>query len=358
LSFTRTFARIGLGLLVGALACANRGMEAPSHDAAAADGGHGGLAGRAGGGAGSSQATGVAGQAGGAAGAPGVAGTGAVAGTTGLAGSAASGNGGAPASPAGAGGTQPGVAGSAGAASGGAGGSAQAAAGRGGGPAGAGGAGTAGAAGGGAGAAGGVAGAAGGAAGAGGGVAGAAGAGRGGAGVAGSGVAGRGGAGASADAGADGPTCASRFNFEGGALYNARISATDQTGFTALSNVSDAFCGGGALALQATIDATNVKGEMIIPFAQAEDLSGKTFSVALKATPAGTDAPLAIVFVIPSYTVVTAFSPLPGAWMTKTATLPSGADGGATAATGLAIQVLGRNESYSGTITVDEIDIR
>ena len=97
----------------------------------------------------------------------------------------------------------------------------------------------------------------------------------------------------------------------------------------------------------------------MIPFGQAENLSGKTLSIALKSTPATTSNALIIVFLVPSYAVTAAYSPFPGTWTMKSITLPAAsADAGTTMVTGLAIQALARTGTFSGTIAVDEIDIR
>ena len=160
------------------------------------------------------------------------------------------------------------------------------------------------------------------------------------------------------DAGMDGPTCSARFNFEAGALHGARANTGYQTSFMAVTNSSDAFCGGGALRLDTTFDATNVKGEAIIPLAAAEDVSGKTFSISYKASPAGPASAFILVFLVPSYTIVLSQSaPVPGTWTTRSVTLPSGADAGTSAVSAISIQWLA-GAAYTGALLVDEIDIR
>ena len=191
----------------------------------------------------------------------------------------------------------------------------------------------------------------------GGGVAGSAG--RGGAGGGAAGAGGRGGgAGAPIDAGMDSAACSARFNFEAGALHGARANTGYQTSFTTLTNSSDAFCGGGALRLDTTFDATNVKGEAIIPLAAAEDVSGKTFSISYKASPVGPASAFIVVFLVPSYAIVASQSaPVPATWTTQTVTIPSGADAGTSAVSAIAIQWLA-GAAYTGVLLVDEIDIR
>jgi hypothetical protein len=207
-------------------------------------------------------------------------------------------------------------------------------------------------------------------AGTGGGVAGAAGRGGSGGGAAGSagrggaaggaaGAGGRGGgAGATMDAGTDGAACSARFNFEAGALHGARANTGYQTSFTTITNSADAFCGAGALRLDTMFDATNVKGEAIIPLAAAEDVSGKTFSISYKASPVGPAGGFILVFLVPSYTIVLSQSaPVPGTWTTRSVPLPSGADAGTSAVSAISIQWLA-GATYTGALLVDEIDIR
>jgi hypothetical protein len=183
-------------------------------------------------------------------------------------------------------------------------------------------------------------------------------------GTGGSGTGGRGTGGAAVDAGTDGaprdgPACLARFNFENGNLYGAAINTGYQTAFTGVASGTDAYCGSGALQIAAKLDPIiNTKGEIVIPFAQPENLSGKTLSLALKSTPTTTSNALIIVFLVPSYTAVVSYSPFPGTWTVKSATLPTGADAGTSMVTGLAIQAQARAGAFTGTIGVDEIDIR
>ena len=154
------------------------------------------------------------------------------------------------------------------------------------------------------------------------------------------------------------PTCSARFNFEAGALHGARANTGYQTSFMTVTNSSDAFCGGGALRLDTTFDATNVKGEAIIPLAAAEDVSGKTFSISYKAAPVGPAGGFIVVFLVPSYTIVLSQSaPVPGTWTARSVTLPSGGDAGTSAVSAISIQWLA-GATYTGALLVDEIDIR
>jgi hypothetical protein len=154
------------------------------------------------------------------------------------------------------------------------------------------------------------------------------------------------------------PVCSARFNFEGGNLYGAFINAGYQTAFSNLSNGADAACGTGALRMSTTVTPTADKGEVILPLGATEDVSGKTFSIAVKTTPGAPANPYVIVFLVPSYAVVTGFSPIPATWTTSTVTLPSGVDAGTRATTAIAVQVLGNGANYSGVFAIDEVDLR
>jgi hypothetical protein len=160
------------------------------------------------------------------------------------------------------------------------------------------------------------------------------------------------------DAGMDAAACTARFNFEAGALHGARANTGYQTAFTTVTNSTDAFCGGGALRLDTTFDATSNKGEAIIPLTAVEDVAGKTLSISYKASPTGPASAFVLVFLVPSYAIVLAQpAPVPGTWTTRTVTLPSGAEAGTSAVSAISIQWLS-GATYSGALLVDEIDIR
>ena len=60
---------------------------------------------------------------------------------------------------------------------------------------------------------------------------------------------------------------------------------------------------------------------------------------------------------MPSYAFITSFSaPIPSVWSSMAATLPS--NSAATASTAIAVQVIGQNDTYTGALLVDEVDIR
>jgi hypothetical protein len=195
---------------------------------------------------------------------------------------------------------------------------------------------------------------AGGAAGRGSGGSGLGGSGLGGSGLGGSGLGGSGSGGRIMDAGTPPPICSARFNFEGGNRAGAFINSGFQTAFSNLGIGTDADCGTGSLRLDATVTASANKGEVIIPLGGTEDVSGRRFSISAKSAPAVTTPnAYVIVFLVPSYAYVTAFSPIPSVWTTNTVTLPSG-----SGTTGISVQVLGRGDSYTGALYLDEIDLR
>ena len=154
------------------------------------------------------------------------------------------------------------------------------------------------------------------------------------------------------------PICAARFSFENGNRHGAFINSGFQTAFTALASATDAACGSGALRLNTRLTPTAGKGEVIVPLGATEDVSGKTFSISVKALPAATPNAYVIVFLVPSYAYVTAFAPIPGTWTASTVTLPSGAGAGTRRTTAIAVQVIGRGDSYTGALYLDEIDLR
>jgi len=174
-------------------------------------------------------------------------------------------------------------------------------------------------------------------------------------GTGGAGVGGAGTGGRIADAGPpDAPVvCSARFNFEGGALQGAFINTFSQTAFSNLVDSTDTACGNGALRMNVSVTPADQKGEVIIPLGGTEDLSGKTLSLSLKTTPASGASTYLLVFLRPSYMQVAGFSPIPAAFATISVTLPAGA-----AANEIAIQLIGGGETYTGLISIDEVDIR
>jgi hypothetical protein len=173
------------------------------------------------------------------------------------------------------------------------------------------------------------------------------------------GTGGTGAGGSIVDAGpADVPrVCSARFNFENGNLYGAFINSGYQTAFSSLVHASDAACGAGALEVNVALSPSSTKGELILPFGDTENLAGKTVSLSVKMTPQESPNAYVIVFAVPSYAFITSFpAPIPSAWSNMAVTLPS--NSAATASTAIAVQVIGQNDTYTGALLVDEVDIR
>ena len=64
-----------------------------------------------------------------------------------------------------------------------------------------------------------------------------------------------------------------------------------------------------------------------------------------------------IVFAVPSYAFIASFpAQVPSVWTNMAVTLPG--NSAATASTAIAIQVIGQNDTYTGALLVDEVDIR
>ena len=178
-------------------------------------------------------------------------------------------------------------------------------------------------------------------------------------GTGGTGTGGTGAGGSIVDAGpADVPrVCSARFNFENGNLYGAFINTGFQTAFSSLVHASDAACGAGALEVNVALSPSSTKGELILPLGDTENLAGKTVSLSVKMTPQESPNAYVIVFAVPSYAFITSFSaPIPSVWTNMAVTLPS--NSAATASTAIAVQVIGQNDTYTGALLVDEVDIR
>jgi len=221
---------------------------------------------------------------------------------------------------------------------------------------------------------GGVAGAAGGTAGAGAGGGGGA-AGKGGGGGAGAGAGGKaGGGGANMDAGCSVLTdaavdhsttvCGAMFNFESG-TQGATLLAGSQA-FTGVTKATTphTYCGAGALAIAATFSGTTgvtTKGEVDIPLGVdggTANLSNKTLTVRVSASPAACGEDLRFKVLLDTTTgspTALSLSAITANYTTVSMSLATVA--GAAATNALAIQAFSVS-GYSGTIYVDEIDIK
>ncbi len=175
------------------------------------------------------------------------------------------------------------------------------------------------------------------------------------------GVTGRGGT--TGASGSGGSTCTARFNFEGGKLYGAMpndycCTAPATNAFSAAKvGTTGAFCGTGSLQIATAIDTNSSVGEVSIPFASTENDNGKTLSFAIKANPPlPAEIELYVFLEQSSYAYVKAadVSTVSSNWATVTVTVPSG-----TASTRyLVLQAQSPGPSYTGTLYLDEIDLR
>jgi hypothetical protein len=160
-----------------------------------------------------------------------------------------------------------------------------------------------------------------------------------------------------------GNNCMAMFNFETdveGATINAGSLA-----FTSVMKVATAtYCGSGALAITTLFSGTQgptTKGEVLIALPGAPvDLTGKTITVHVAADP-GCSADLNLSLVLNTqsgpvyFTPAFPIRPVTNTWKTGTAVIS--ADGGALTALALSLQAFSAT-GYTGTIYIDEIDIR
>jgi hypothetical protein len=161
-------------------------------------------------------------------------------------------------------------------------------------------------------------------------------------------------------------TCGALFNFEGtGNLEGATLLAGSQA-FTAVSQgtTPHAYCGAGALAIAATFSGTSgatTKGEVDIPLGVdggSANLSGKTLTVHVSASPVtcGEDLRFKVILDTTSGSpVALSINAVTSNFTTVSASLATVA--GANAANKLALEAFSTT-GYTGTIYVDEIDLR
>jgi hypothetical protein len=159
-------------------------------------------------------------------------------------------------------------------------------------------------------------------------------------------------------------TCNSTYSFEGST--DGAVLVAGSQAFTAISQGSapHTYCGGGSLAITAAFSGTSgalTKGEVDIPLGAdggAVDLSGKTLTIHVAATPANCGEDLR--FKVQLDTTSGAPVPISVTSVTSNFTTASASlatVSGANATNRLAIQAFSAT-SYTGTIYVDEIDLR
>jgi hypothetical protein len=187
-------------------------------------------------------------------------------------------------------------------------------------------------------------------------------------------VGGTGGAAAcNADAGADAGdagdagTCPALFNFEspggcslyGASLDNDTFNPANTAGFKNLYRTSMASCGQGALAVDVDLNGNTAKGGSILIPINAANYTGKTLSIAVKASVAGPSTVHFYVLLASGSSFQTILNvPLSTTWTTFNVPLASATDASVSMVTLMSLQVLGGTSTYTGTVYVDEIDFR
>ena len=158
-------------------------------------------------------------------------------------------------------------------------------------------------------------------------------------------------------------TCGAIFNFEGaGNLEGATLLAGSQ-GFTGVSQgtTPHTYCGTGSLAIAATFSGSSgntTKGEVDIPLGGAANLSGKTLTVHVSASPVVCGEDLRFKVILDTTTgspVALSINAVTSNFTTVSASLATVA--GANATNKLAIEAFSTS-GYTGTIYVDEIDLQ
>ncbi len=160
-------------------------------------------------------------------------------------------------------------------------------------------------------------------------------------------------------------TCGATFNFEGSDNLE-RATLVAGSAFTAVAQATTphTYCGTGALAITAAFSGTSgamEKGEVDIPLGVdggSADLSGKTLTIHVAASPAACGEDLRFTVVLKTATGSPAainVNALTSNFLTASKSLASVS--GAAAANALAIEAFSTT-NYTGTIYVDEIDLQ
>jgi hypothetical protein len=159
-------------------------------------------------------------------------------------------------------------------------------------------------------------------------------------------------------------TCGSTFNFEGSGNPEGATLLSGSQGFTAIARgtTPHTYCGTGSLAIAANFSGTTgalTKGEVDIPVGSggAADLSGRTLTIHVAATPANCGEDLRFKVVLQTTTgssVAISINSLASNFSTASVSLASLS--GSNAVISLALEAFSTT-NYSGTIYVDEIDV-
>jgi hypothetical protein len=180
--------------------------------------------------------------------------------------------------------------------------------------------------------------------------------------------------GGSLDAGDAGPTdagppssCTAMFNFESPAgcrLYGAMLGQDSNNprntdGFKRVYHTANASCGRGAMAIDVDLDGSSrLGGEVAIPINPTADYTGKTLSLAVKASVAGGSTVRFTVFLVTTrYEPKSIDVPLTTDYTKVSVVLPDMPDASAAGVIRISFQVHGQVMPYVGTVYVDEIDI-
>jgi hypothetical protein len=159
-------------------------------------------------------------------------------------------------------------------------------------------------------------------------------------------------------------TCGAMFNFEG-TTHGAMLVAGSQA-FTAISQAGapHTYCGSGSLAIASAFSGTSgalTKGEVDIPLGVdggSVDLSGKTLTVHVAATPANCGEDLRFKVVLDTSSgspVAISVNAVTSNFTTASASLAGVS--GASSTNRIAIQAFSTT-NYVGTIYVDELDLK
>jgi hypothetical protein len=161
--------------------------------------------------------------------------------------------------------------------------------------------------------------------------------------------------------------CMAKFNFEspsGCGLYGAVLgqdtnNPKNTDGFKRVYHTANASCGRGAMAIDVDLDGNQrLGGEVVIPINPTADYTGKTLSLAVKASVAGgSTVRFQVLLVTTRYEPKSVDVPLTTDYAPVSVVLPDMAGASAAGVIRISLQVHGALTPYLGTVYVDEIDI-
>lgn len=155
--------------------------------------------------------------------------------------------------------------------------------------------------------------------------------------------------------------CPTRFNFEGGSIYGAKLGpATMMEAFKSIVlGTEHTMCGFGALQIAAQFSGTtgnSVKGIVVIDLPAAENWAGKTLSIGVATEFQVSPSPMVTISLVTPAGYVdlpSAIRNIPATFLATTHAVPASA----SSVNSIVITVLGVN-GYAGKLYFDEIDIR